>query len=349
MHELRILSGLHRGATLPLDEHPHVIGAGDDDDVVLVDPGIEAQHATLSRSDSGWLLSATNGDVCGPDSNQPQTLVDLPPGGFARLGKVWISVAEQDAPWEDPPPEPVDFPLLDSDEFAIDDAESASADEEPDRGGADESAGIAKRHGRQRRMIYVPLALATVLSAAAAYAFTSKPAASPEKIDIQADIKVGSKGRLDKAPGDAITGTGKRGSNQAAETERPLTPAELRDAFRKRLADADLLKRFDLTLNDHAWTMQAALDDEETRRFERILATFISTHRITFPVHAKVGSGELMLPFKIRQVISGANANIVTQDGDRLYVGDEYLGVRVVAIQGNHLTFAGKRKIEVNW
>jgi type III secretion protein D len=56
-----------------------------------------------------------------------------------------------------------------------------------------------------------------------------------------------------------------------------------------------------------------------------------------------------MLPFKIRQVISGVNASIVTQDGERMYIGDELKGVRLVTIDSSILTFAGKRKIQVKW
>ncbi|MES2075945.1 MAG: hypothetical protein V4462_10060, partial [Pseudomonadota bacterium] len=128
-----------------------------------------------------------------------------------------------------------------------------------------------------------------------------------------------------------------------------LTGEALRGAFRKRLADADLLKRFDLDLQDQQWLMKAALDDEEADRFARILSGFVKQQRIDFHISAKIGSGESMLPFKIQQVISGANASLVTQDGERIYVGDEYQGVRLVAIQANQLSFSGKRKIEVKW
>jgi type III secretion protein D len=339
MHELRIVSGLHRGATLPLDDQPQVIGASDADDVVLVDPGIEAGHAMLSRNGSDWLLSAGKGVICGADSNQPMTLIDLKPGEFARLGKVWMCVATQDAQWENPPPEPMDTPLFDA----------AGDEDEANSPVAFHAAAQPVRPARRsrRRVMYIPLALAAVLSAAA-YAITSRPDQAAANLDIRSDMRQGSKGRLDALPTGTRQETEARGKKPHAQAER-LTPAELRDAFRKRLADADLLRHFDLNLKDDGWTMQAALDDEETRRFERILAAFMSAHEIAFPVHAKVGKGELMLPFKIRQVVSGTNASIVTQDGDRLYVGDEYLGVRVVAIQGNHLTFAGKRKIEVIW
>jgi type III secretion protein D len=115
------------------------------------------------------------------------------------------------------------------------------------------------------------------------------------------------------------------------------------------MKEADLLQHFDLDLNDTGWSMRAHLDDAEGARFERILKTFVSDNKITFPVSARVGSAESMLPFKIRQVVSGVNAGIVTADGERFYVGDELNGVRLVAVTDNHLTFMGKRKIEVIW
>ncbi|MGI4936529.1 MAG: FHA domain-containing protein, partial [Janthinobacterium lividum] len=48
MYELRILNGLHRGATLPLDEQAQTIGQSEDADVVLVDQGIADRHAVLT-------------------------------------------------------------------------------------------------------------------------------------------------------------------------------------------------------------------------------------------------------------------------------------------------------------
>ena len=128
-----------------------------------------------------------------------------------------------------------------------------------------------------------------------------------------------------------------------------LSPDELRSAFRKRMKDADLLKQFDLDLTDEGWSMRAHLDDAESARFERILKAFVAEHKISFPISAKVGSAESMLPFKIRQVVSGTNAGIVTGTGERFYVGDEFQGVRLVSVVENRLTFMGKRKIEVVW
>lgn len=59
--ELRILSGLHRGASLPLGGERYVIGSSDDADVVLLDPGVADRHATLRHDGERWLLAALEG------------------------------------------------------------------------------------------------------------------------------------------------------------------------------------------------------------------------------------------------------------------------------------------------
>lgn len=368
MFELRILNGLHRGATLPLDEEALVIGSDDSADVVLLDPGVVGEHARLRRSGAGWTLTPVEGEILGPETNRALDSLELNHGEFARIGRIWVTIADGDDAWTDPPEEPVDIaaeelqpeeeatpeesrdpPAPDEaaapgDEApapepplpaAVGEAQDRRTGDETDKDASGEAAGAAaapevggRRRWSRPQLVLGSLGVLTVAGAIAAYALTGpSPASAP--------FKPGVTSAADTPP-------------KASQAPGP-TQEELRTAFRKRLAEVDLLKRFDLNLRDNVWNMQAALDDEEAARFERILAAFVAQHKIAFPINAKVGSAEHMLPFRIRQVISGANASIVTLDGVRLYVGDEYQGVRLVAIKGSRLTFAGKRKIEVRW
>ena len=219
---------------------------------------------------------------------------------------------------------------------------------------------------RWRRWMIAPLSLFIMLGGVAAYAYTARPSL-PKLLHPEIPIAL----RTDKSstalPSDehadrpeqreAVTSASPLLSPTSLRTSTSTphgaaaasTPQALQAAFRKRMKDADLLQRFDLDLNDTAWSMRAHLDDAESARFEHILKAFVVEHKITFPISAKVGSAESMLPFQIRQIITGVNAGIVTGDGDRVYVGDELLGVKLVAVIDNHLTFMGKRKIEVIW
>jgi len=331
MYELRILSGLHRGATLPLEDQSHSIGASDEADVVITDDGISSSHAKLSSSESGWILTAEEGNVFSEHSNKPQKVVDLAPGIFARLGHVWLTVAEHDATWVSPPPLPGDDDLSSMEEGLQPTDSSVPANERQD---ATSSMGSRGRH-----FALVSLIVGTIVfSAAAAFAITSKSDLADKKA-LAAGLKqplaaeIGGDGQHDTVPGAA----------------KPKTPAQLRALFKKRLADADLIKYFDMDLGDGEWTMQADLAEDDAARFDRLLHNFMKEYQIAFPVHAKIVGAESMLPFKIKQVITGANASIVTEDGQRMFVGEEFHGIRVVAIEDNHLVFAGKRKIEMNW
>jgi type III secretion protein D len=396
MLELRILNGLHRGATLPLDERPLVIGASDDADVVLVDPGIETEHATLTLTAQGWSLSTLDGAVLGADHNRPHATLDLEAGDFARLGHVWMTVVDSESPWENPPPEPADSDVDDAGDVAdagvagdadsmyeqVDDHAHAEAEEnEPYRDSPlddpqhmeteasaigvqtapkAEAAGpamtqasrprwhLGRLASRRSKMIFVPLALATVVSACAAYTMTTRTSeeAAPKTSNVPSAPKLSA---MQLPQPKASKSDPQMSQPKASKPDPQMSQMELREAFRTRLKEVDLLKRFDLKLRDNAWTMQAALDDEEAIRFERMLTSFIHTHNIKFPVNAKIGNTEAMLPFRVIQVISGSNASVVTQDGNRLYIGDEYRGLRLVAIEGNQLKFEGDRKIKVKW
>ena len=331
--ELRILNGLHRGASLPLDEQPQLIGAGDDADVVLVDPGIEPRHAVLRLEGGRWSLLALDGIVRGAQDDVPADQPDLAAGDCARVGRIWVTVTAPGAAWQDPPPDPPALAALPQDEQ--DDIAAEAAPEEEEMPEAPEpitqpaaapvtSARIDKPRRRRSRIVMLPVALGAGLVAAAAYAYTARS-------------------------GEPLRPPPAAARPAVKPAAAPPSPQELRQAFRQRLAEVDLLRRFDLTLEDRAWTMRASLDEEEAARFRRILAAFVATHHIDFPVDVRIGGADTMLPFKVKQVISGANASIVTDDGQRLYPGDDYRGVRLVAINGNRISFNGTQPIEVKW
>jgi type III secretion protein D len=354
MIELRVASGLHRGATLPLEDRTLLIGASEEADVVLVDPGIAAHHAKLSQTDGGWVLCAEEGILRNADSNQSQALIDLIPGEFARVGDVWLMLSHENAAWENPPALPKDEELA---ELSADDDAGFYAERHADApiDGADAvsptvaasttEAPPAPRKATWRRrllrpMIALPLLGIAVLSAAYAIAIPFSPAAAT---GAQSATPLAAPTRASMS--DATVNVA---PPQNSTSVPALSQEALRQAWRRRLSEADLLSRFDMTLADYSWSMQAALDPDEAARFERILRAFLKEQQITFPVNVKIGSAEAMLPFRIMMVTTGANASLVTEDGQRLYVGDQYKGVTMVAINERNLVFAGKRKIVVN-
>jgi len=337
--ELRILNGLHRGASLPLDDQPQLIGAADDADIVLVDPGIEPRHAVLRLDGGNWSLLSLDGIVRGAAADDAADQPQLAPGDCARVGRIWLTVTAAGLPWQDPPPDPPALagppdagePHMEAQAQADPHMDEAPMEDAPDdvlAAAPPASAPAAMPRRRRSRIVMLPVALGAGLVAAAAYAYTARPA---EPLRSPA-----ASGLLTPAA-------------KPAAVAQPMSPQALRQAFRQRLAEVDLLRRVDLTLEERSWTIRAALDEEEATRFRRIVTGFVAAHRIDFPVDVRLGGADTMLPFKVRQVISGANASIVTDDGQRLYPGDDYRGIRLVAIDGNRISFNGTQPIEVKW
>lgn len=315
MHfELRILNGLHRGAALPLDGTALDIGSGEQAAVVLADPGVAARHASLTATDTGWLLEALEGEIVGVDDPRPQTVLELAPGGHARLGEVWLCVSPVDAAWQAPP-----APIGRVDDVPV--------PVPPMAGQAEPDAPPPVRRSRLRRVL-LPVGALAVLSAATACAIAVRaPVATP----LVSTVPVLERGA-------------------ALPVAQPaLGAAQLQAAFRHALAEAQLLDSFDLALGERSWSLRADLDVDEQARFERLLKKFVTQHGLTIPIDAKIVGAAAMLPFEIAQVVSGRRAGIVTADGARLYVGDDYRGVRLVSVKDRQLVFAGKRKIEVSW
>ena len=61
LFELRVLSGLHEGAALPLFGECWSIGADQDADLELYDPGVAARHARLHGLAGCWTVQAQEG------------------------------------------------------------------------------------------------------------------------------------------------------------------------------------------------------------------------------------------------------------------------------------------------
>lgn len=252
MQELRILSGYHRGATLPLDEGATLaIGAEEDADVVLADPGIAGRHARLSCDVGAWMLEPADGEVRGQDSNIARDRVLLADGAFARVGAIWLAVCDSDAPWQDPRRarrwavaggrSECDWPGR----GAGGGGAATNMQAQPAESAATEVAPPV-RPSRGLRVVLIPVTAMAVLSAAAAYALTGHPAADGET----AMREAAEAGRLVAMP-------------------RRLPPDELQAALRKRLAEIDLLSRLAIDLRDQEWTIRGALSDDDAERLQR--------------------------------------------------------------------------------
>ncbi|MCH8621951.1 FHA domain-containing protein [Undibacterium sp. TS12] len=329
MLELRVYTGLHRGATIPLGDESLSLGSGEDADIVLVDPGISALHARLELQGGTWLLRSQEGKLYAEQEAQQQTEVYLEPGDFACLEDVWIGLAWSGDGWQAAPKKQQEKAVVHSDVSPG----AADFSEDPIAKG-----GTKPRSSRRiRRSATLAAVVAVVLSAAAAYAMTGRPAADQINTQTRLQISPGLSPELEPA------------STQEQMEKHPESLAELQMLLRKKLTEADLMKYVDLQLSPELWEVRADLNAEQGATLDRILEKFRQEHTLGIPINSHVVNTEQMLPFKIRQVISGKNASLVTEDGQRFFVGEEYRGIRLLGIEDNKISLLGKRKIEMNW
>lgn len=108
MFELRVLSGLHQGAALPLLGEQWCIGADDEADLALYDPGIASRHARLHGSNGQWSVQAQEGLLQDESGAVLAHIADLVLHHEFSVGGIRLCVAPADSVW---PEEPLPVPL----------------------------------------------------------------------------------------------------------------------------------------------------------------------------------------------------------------------------------------------
>lgn len=107
LFELRVLSGLHEGAALPLFGECWSIGAHQDADLELYDPGVAARHARLHGMAGRWTVQAQEGLLQDDTGTVRAQIADLAPGRAFAIGGIRLCVADTQSAWLDKPADAV--------------------------------------------------------------------------------------------------------------------------------------------------------------------------------------------------------------------------------------------------
>lgn len=94
---LHILNGHHAGVVVELNGFDHLsIGSGVDNDIILADDTVEAQHAQLKRDKAGWSILAS-----AAATRQNGLTIELDTwsaaDGALRLGNIWLALVPEGA------------------------------------------------------------------------------------------------------------------------------------------------------------------------------------------------------------------------------------------------------------
>ncbi len=292
MFELRVLSGYHCGAALPLSGGSWRIDVDPQADLCLDGVDLNGLSYLLSCNDGVWRLSAE------PASQDTWMLeVDTP----FQIADVWMCVARAETPWHEAaallavPPVP---------------SESSPAPSEAN------PAPAARRQlsGAMRSLV---LGLFLLLS-----------------LTVVSWIL---------QPTMAQTSAGEE------RTESWSSVEELRMPLQQQLRERELLKQIHISKQGGGLLLSGELSKPQMAVFERMMASFYAHYGAAAPVKIAVRPQEKKLPFRIVQVTTGQRANIVTEDGQRVFIGDEIAGLRLAAITDDQIEFSGRDPMTVKW
>lgn len=315
MFELRVLSGLHQGAALPLIGEQWLIGADAEHDLALYDPGVAALHCRLTRTEDGWQLKAED-SLINDEEGHARTVTELAPNQTFALGNVWLclSAAEQD------------WPLV-----------PVVAPSENPQDSAEQSPPLVNVSGRSTRFDRIGAVIVGVLVGIMGSAWGLSRSTSPPSEAIAAPVA-------------AIAAPAPTKTTAAASPSKVKLAS--RDAVRRQL-NALLSDRLltDVSVEDsgEGLALKGGLKDDALLVYQRMLQRFNERYELPVPLLDEVATAGAGLPFVIVQIISGTNAHLVTSEGQRLYIGDVLNGLRLSRIDEQRIEFDGERHVEVRW
>ena len=100
--ELRVLFGPQAGSRMDVAPGNYDLGEGDECEVILSGPKMEARHANLSFDGEHLIITPLDGKVCDAQGNEITESLALRLGMPIEMGGIWIAVDDVNAEWPDP-------------------------------------------------------------------------------------------------------------------------------------------------------------------------------------------------------------------------------------------------------
>lgn len=328
MFELRVLTGLHQGAALPLVGAHWLIGADDELDLALHDPSIAPRHCRLHCEGDAWTLVAENGTVVDNEGHgHPQIL--LQPNAPFVLGSVWLVLCEAGEPW---PAVPV--PVAGA---------SAQANAVHDPAPTQRTAPRLRPSFFNRITLVIMGTLVGVVGSAWSLSYHATPGeTSLARPATEAAMTAEPQRPTEEARASA------NATNRANPQRALLSADEATKKLATMLSDR-LLTDVTIEQTPKAVVLHGNLQKESQLVLKRMLQRFDDRYQSMVEIVDRVSLGGSSLPFVIVQIMSGPQAHLVTADGRRVYIGDELDGLRLTRIDDGRVEFEGDRHYEVSW
>jgi hypothetical protein len=299
--ELRVLSGLSRGAAMPFEDSI-TIGSDYACDLILVDPGISPQHAGLKLDSEGRFVLRPVSQSGAASKVEADRVIER--GVAFDLSGVRMVVCESDAEWDfalpiptPPPPSAIDMAVA-----------NGVAAGRLGRGAAAQRPAPAPLDVKKLAQWGGGAVLACVVLLGLFLYFDADPAPPPapppvmKRVYSEADVQ-----------------------GIAAQ-------------FAARLDSLDI-PGLKLVTAPQQLTVAGSVDRTAEGRFESAVQQLRDAHP-GLKVRLDLGGpGASALPFEITAAIGGANGSVLLSDGQQLFVGAEEAGFKFLGLSGNCLNF----------
>lgn len=351
---LEILSGLNQGETLKIGEEPVLIGGSPDCDIYLAEPNIDAPVLIIENKQNHLHLSFLDPHTGIPKKNEKKFAEDR----FCLEG-VWICISIAGQVQSTKMYQPAMTSSVPSSKASIE-AETwniGTFDVPNERENSAFWQHVSKWVWiKSGSIVMSSLCLcALTISIAQGVASENAELTSPQSISSPVTIRAEKQTEFLLAD-DALL---KNASEIQQNSTRPdLTAAnqQLDDKHVQTLnsilsgmaIERELPLTFKLEKSQGKLVLRGTLANEKRALLGRMLERFQREQGIG-DIKIQVESARHALPFDIVQVTSGPYGNVVTDQGKRLFIGDQVEGYQLVAIQDHQLVFSGKSRITVAW
>ena len=309
MNELRVINGLHRGVSLPIDGDTIIVGSSLDADIALVDPGIAEQHikveSTKKLPPGCWNMTVINNETRDEEGKKLKGTVTVKLNKRYNIGGIWITFAKEDSPW---PCGDIDF---------------INQKNKPIKKMFDNGKFLVKAYSLAAGVLIGVITLTHAGN-------DTKSNTSSKNNELEKTLDISDYESYQ--------------SPQATQYDENA----LLTIFNKMLKERNL-KEVKVDINEKEWELHGTLTQASLEKLNRMKIRFTKKHPsdISFINHIEIL--EESLPFKIVKVVSGPMGHIEADDGHMLYIGNDYKGMKLAGITKDKILFTGKNTIEVKW
>ncbi len=124
---------------------------------------------------------------------------------------------------------------------------------------------------------------------------------------------------------------------------------QARQRLEALLQEAGLFDRLTLSIENDLLHVRGELPPQALASAQAVFARFNEETGGAVPFSASIDPPPGRLPFQIVQVVGGPAPYFVTEEGDRVLVGGEHRGYRLLSMRDGKMVFSGPQAVEVNW